>query len=478
MSGILDNKSRVIDAMLTIEGRRQMAEGTFEISYVTFSDADVVYQPDDEEGHIDPTNRIYFESSNLPQDQITFEANDEGKLLPFRVQDIKLFTANGNIPTSTAEGRIVNGRLTAYQYYHGRRVKTNSIFENPSDDGKGFVYEDSTGLTGSILIKSNLNAGSVLATSPSPGGPYVAYVGTRGGMGPQEFALLLSSAVGSLRNLGGPNVYATALNESVYLDSNESILGMKIFATGTLSSPLIIEESAIGGKLLVDEIQNSSFASQIQGILTSSFDNFLQLQTLASINRLFEDQEFYLSNNSINFDLSKVSNSLTKIFTKSPPTVNVIDSLFSDDKLSHLENFMYLPPIVKTSDSILTDKSNVDNLTDYLLGHYPSWGNNENKLTYEKLIKQLESYEDSKTPIVFTTSNKNNLIGQFFEVAGDTVNKLDVIDFGEVLNPTTNSMNHIYFVGKTFLDNRGTVCYVNMFTLIFSNISTYHEAQQ
>ena len=58
MSGILDNKSRMIDAMLTSEGRRQMAEGTFEVSYVTFTDSGVAYIPDPVNGHDDPTNKI------------------------------------------------------------------------------------------------------------------------------------------------------------------------------------------------------------------------------------------------------------------------------------------------------------------------------------------------------------------------------------------------------------------------------------
>ena len=68
MAGILDNKSRIIDAILTSEGRRQMAEGTFEVSYATFSDYGVSYIPDLKNGHENPTSKIYFEACNLPQD--------------------------------------------------------------------------------------------------------------------------------------------------------------------------------------------------------------------------------------------------------------------------------------------------------------------------------------------------------------------------------------------------------------------------
>ena len=38
MSGILDNKSRVLDTVITTEGRRQLAEGGVDIQYVTFTD--------------------------------------------------------------------------------------------------------------------------------------------------------------------------------------------------------------------------------------------------------------------------------------------------------------------------------------------------------------------------------------------------------------------------------------------------------
>ena len=86
MAGILDKKSRIIDAVLTTEGRRQLGEGTLSVSYATFTDGEVFYVPSSEYGHEDPTARLYIEACSLPQDQIIFEANDEGKLNPLRSQ--------------------------------------------------------------------------------------------------------------------------------------------------------------------------------------------------------------------------------------------------------------------------------------------------------------------------------------------------------------------------------------------------------
>jgi hypothetical protein len=464
MSGILDSKSRILDAMLTVEGRRQMAEGTFDISYVTFTDLGVSYIKDSHEGHEDPTSKIYLEACNLPQDQITFEANDEGKLVPFRVQDIKLFSSGGDL----IQGSLVNGRLTTYQYNHGRRIKVSTLSEVSSDTGRGFIYSDTTGLTASILIDSTKPPGTFTTSGP----PYVAFIGTAGGIGENRFAQTISGAIESLRLVGGPSVFTNVQNNLVYFDVGQSVEGTSIISTGTLSSPLQIEEASIGGRIVSEEIENASFASQIQGILTSSFDNFLKIQSISSVDRLFEDDKFILSTNELTFDMSRINSTVIKSFKESPPLLNSIDSLFNDDKMSHLDNFMYLPPIVKTSDSLIPDKSKIENLDPYLLGDYPSWGDNEKKLTFSKIKDQLTDYEEPQVSVYFNkSSRRNRIIGQIFEVTDNTVSKLDVVDFGEIKNdvqePTVIS-DRVFFAGKTFLDDRGTTCFVNMFTLIFS----------
>lgn len=469
--GILDSKSRIIDAILTSEGRRQMAENTFDISYVTFTDSGVSYIPDSQNGHDDPTCKIYFEACNLPQDQITFEANDEGNLVPFRNQEIKASSTAGQVLSEFSEATIMNGRLVTFQSYQGRIVKASSLTQKDSDKNCGFIYSDLNGVTGSVLINPELTAGThELVVTPIVG-PFVCYVGTKGGITAEKFSDAIADGINDLRLIsGGPNVIATSKNGSSYLDLNQSSIGTFIYSTGSLSVPFEIYDSSVGGNITLGTVENASFASQIQGILTSSIDNFVELQTISSVNRLFEDDKFSLSTNEITFDLSKNSTKVLQALKDSPPQLNAIDSIFNDDKLSHLENFMYLPPIVKVSDSAVPDKTKLENVRPYLLGDYPSWGDNEKKLTYQKLQRQLNDYEDIKTPIYFEkTSKKNNVIGQFFEISNNAVSKLDVVDYGEIKNDfEDSSIKKVFFVGKTFLDNRGTTCFVNMFTLIFS----------
>lgn len=484
MSGILDSKSRIIDAILTSEGRRQIADGNFRVSYVTFTDADVIYLPSAEEGHVDPSSNIQLEACNLPQDQIVFEADDSGKLIPFRNQEIKVQGVTGFLTSSSGnvlEGAIADGNLVVFQRYNGRRIQTKFINSLIKDSKTGIVYTSYDGIQkANIFLTSSIPAGTIKNVIGSQ-----AIIGIKGGLSSQDFAKSIAEAVKKISDAGGPKVQTQLSEDSVYLDVN--VTGSfddraKIYLTGSISdltASIILEENAIGGNIRKGEVASDIFASQIRGILTSSFDNFVDLRTIGSIDRFFEDETFELSNDYLKFDLSKIQGNALTALKDAPPTLNAIDSIFNDDKMSHLENFMYLPPIVKVSDSLVPNKSDINNLTNYFLGDYPSWGNNEHPLTFQELQTQLLPYE-VKTPIVFRkTSNMNNVMAQFFEVSDGIVSKLDIVNFGEVRNSVqeeTAVTDNVFFVGKVFLDNRGTACFVNMFTLIFSRLTDEQES--
>lgn len=87
MSGILDSKSRVIDTVITTEGRRQLAQGGIDIKYVSFTDGTTFYRPDADTGSEDATKRIFFEACQLPQDDISFRSDEDGNVQPFRNAD-------------------------------------------------------------------------------------------------------------------------------------------------------------------------------------------------------------------------------------------------------------------------------------------------------------------------------------------------------------------------------------------------------
>lgn len=475
MAGILDKKSRVLDAIVTPEGRRQLAAGTFNISYATFSDGEVFYISDDSLGHLDPTDRLTLEACGLPQDQIVLEANDEGRLAPLRKQYAYInprgFVGSG----STATVSVKDGKLYSFDIFHGRVIKFFDIAQNYSDNDKGFIYSDYSGTTGSILIDPSASADSYSAPS---GGPYKGKIGTKNGILGNEFAKRVSITINQLSASGGPIVSSSYYQNSVYLPPMPTVAGDKyrLIYTGSLATAsIILQEELIGGRVLSDELEAEAFASQIRGILSSSFDNFMELRTISTIDRLLLDNTFVLSTNEIQFDAANVKGGVTSVATliNSPPQLNSIDSLFNDDKLSRTENFMYLPPIVKTSPAVAPNKSDIADLKrkNLLLGNYPSWGDNESRLDYTSLQKQLSGYQFRDVSMVETSVN-NSVMAQLFEVSKDGVRKLDVIDFGDLPITSTDESRgdktKVFFAGKVYVDDRGTTCFVNMFTLMFS----------
>jgi hypothetical protein len=468
--GILDSKSRIIDAIITVEGRRQMAEGTFNVSFATFTDNDVVYESDLIEGHVDPTDRIYLEAKSLPQDQIIFEANDSGKIVPLRDKTIDIQRIDSLLPRRVAAS-FVDGKAIAYQINYGTRVKVSSISEKFKEAGVGFSYYDSNGKFSSVILDKNIKAGTISSSLPD-----FSYVGVKGGINSVDLTTAIQRSIEIASSGSGPKVEAVDRENYIYITdisgSHEKVATKLVtgsMGSFTASLPFIIEESLLGGRPDVVELPNAVFASQIDGILSSSFDNFQELRTLSTIDPIFFEDKFNLTNNEINFDISRLDKSIKDVI-KHAPSLNSIDSIFNDDKLSNLDNFRYLPPIIKVSDTTVTDKSNLDEINPYLLGNYPPLGDNKKQLSFQDISKQVSNYFGEKISFV-ETSRKNNILCQLFEVADGTVKKLDLINYGDVKNDSFDATvvsNKVYFAGKTFLDDRGTTCYVNMFTLIFS----------
>ena len=74
MAGILDAKTRVMDFMLTDEGRRQVRDGDLRLAFASFSDMGAYYAADPEGVADDASSRIYFESTSRQQDRIVVES--------------------------------------------------------------------------------------------------------------------------------------------------------------------------------------------------------------------------------------------------------------------------------------------------------------------------------------------------------------------------------------------------------------------
>jgi hypothetical protein len=150
MSGILDNKARIIDAIITVEGRRQLSSGELQVKYVTFSDATTFYEPDVVSGSADATTRIYLEAASLPSDQVIFEADDSGRLRPFK---------------AGSQHALQSGQLISY----GVTLLTSSVYSGSSKSLSVLSGSEFASTMGSLLTSSgdNFRRGYVLSTRES-----------------------------------------------------------------------------------------------------------------------------------------------------------------------------------------------------------------------------------------------------------------------------------------------------------------------
>jgi len=129
MAGILDVKRRIMDAIITVDGRRQMAANVIDLSYATFSDEGLFYDSEDGISARDISDLPILEATSLPRDVIIPEVDDDGAF--------SLNLSDGN--------KIVNGRKVI-----SGALDTISVDEN----GVRTVVKVESVLTGTINVYS------------------------------------------------------------------------------------------------------------------------------------------------------------------------------------------------------------------------------------------------------------------------------------------------------------------------------------
>lgn len=132
MAGILDAKTRILDTIITNQGRSQAASGKMKIEYVSFSDASAIYALDTlVSGGPDFTSRITFEAGNLPQDQIVYEVDDSGKLLGnFISGDVNYTVTAGQIYVTGSSGVLGDTIASGSQFNSLAGTLTRASLEN------------------------------------------------------------------------------------------------------------------------------------------------------------------------------------------------------------------------------------------------------------------------------------------------------------------------------------------------------------
>jgi hypothetical protein len=197
--GILDNKTRVLDTIITTEGRRQLSQGGIDIAFVSFTDVSTFYKGDVLSGSQDATQRIFLESCQQPQDQITFQADDAGNVMPFGNSD--------GIPQSP-------GKILSYTYTGTSGTLIANSRQNVSASrGRGFTAHVDTLLAASA---DNFSKLQVIATQDP------IFEDDTFAVGPSQVTFTINAD----RPVGNTNQYATHVSalDSIFSDPRFSNL--------------------------------------------------------------------------------------------------------------------------------------------------------------------------------------------------------------------------------------------------------------
>lgn len=115
--GILDSKTRIVDVVMTPNGRAALAQGGLSVAYASFTDGQSYYDPSSVSGSYDTAvSRIYLEApSSLPQDTLSLITDDTGKLIPAIA-----FGSSGNsggveVGSDGSVYIVGSGKVTGYQ---------------------------------------------------------------------------------------------------------------------------------------------------------------------------------------------------------------------------------------------------------------------------------------------------------------------------------------------------------------------------
>ena len=197
-------------------------------------------------------------------------------------------------------------------------------------------------------------------------------------------------------------------------------------------------------------------------LLQNAYDNFTEQMIIGSADPFSDNNDFELALSQKDEDTGNPTFNITDnvpIAQNEITEANLlsVESLYEDMRLAHLPNYQYLPPINKKSPG---DPDGTP------LGDYPEL-NQEPVMTYQSLMGHLAGKES--IDVYFSnTSRDNNIIAQMFDVRPNSIEKLDIIDFGEIPDDDPYSPGkQVFFLGKILNDDDDDPTFVNLFTLIF-----------
>jgi len=150
VAGILDSKQRVMDILITDEGKRQASMGELKIHYATFTDRHAFYREETGSDRVvdDATNRIYFECASRQQDQIVIETLENGVIKSFKTADFDLAGTNIASGSLSSAADTVSVFLTGSQFTGKANEIIADVTKNFTDQqilGQNDPFSDTSG---------------------------------------------------------------------------------------------------------------------------------------------------------------------------------------------------------------------------------------------------------------------------------------------------------------------------------------------
>jgi len=193
---------------------------------------------------------------------------------------------------------------------------------------------------------------------------------------------------------------------------------------------------------------------KIHNLLLGSIQNYRDQQIVGIRDIFDENRKFILSTSEANFFISETS-PIPKSDVQTT-TIESVESLFQDERLAHLDNFQFLPPV---------NRKRAGEESASQIGSFVSLG--QKPVGIQALEKSLAA-RVGKVITFDETSRENNLICQIVEVLPNQVQKLSIIDAGVFPSSDLDSQGrHVFFVGKILTDDNENQTFVNIFTIIF-----------
>jgi len=412
VSGILDSKKRVIDAVVTQEGKRQISLGGLRAVYATVSDKCSYYEKDIVSGSADATKRIYFESpiENI-NDSITMETDDSGKLLGYPVRGEAFYNIDGAVEgLSSISGTLV--------------LATN-------DTATGFASLATGIITQSLDRFRNLMS-----------------LGTRDSNEPDNLATRLNR----------DNYTFTLTNNSPFFQGK-----LKAITDVDFLEPLFFDErlsNVINFKFLPPIIKDLTKKEKKDLDVRGKIPNRKKFGNYTKVSRpwklTYQDIIRHLNTPTTN----------DVIPTGGVPTVITLETPtgYTIEPAELLEEPTGSPDADADADFDAEDDEPSEPSLPYEAPPSESYDGSTVLITMDQPSRE-------RVPVIFkSTSNTNNLVMQLFELneTENKLKKLDVIDFGivEVPSDKRHPTKQIFFAGKIFINSINLPCYVNLFTII------------